>query len=157
MMQMAIRHARQDIMSHGQASERASAAAMNAWIRQSQAARRLFGLLLLCVLAIRVAIPSGFMASQSAHGIVISMCTGMGAVKAVLPIARQDGSSDHHKKSSGECTFAAGLGGLLASSAIDHLAPAIILTPLVASRAIADLAVHWLAAPKPPSQPPARA
>ncbi|PSO10583.1 MULTISPECIES: DUF2946 family protein [unclassified Sphingobium] len=132
---------------------------MNRWIRQPGRCRGLFALLMLCALAIRIAIPTGFMPTQGADGIVISLCTGQGAVKAVLPLDKGGQPSDHHQSQGGECNFAAGLGGGL-------LTPVLSLLPLlpvpvasqVTDRAIADLTVHRLAAPPPPSQgPPARA
>lgn len=132
---------------------------MQSWIRQSQAGRGLFALLVLCALAIRIAIPTGFMPTQSIHGIVISLCTGQGAVKAVLPIEKGSEPADHEKSKGGECTVAAGLGGgLLASTAVAAMAIPMPMAPLVSGRAIADLTTHRLAAPPPPSQaPPARA
>ncbi|WP_420145420.1 hypothetical protein [Sphingobium sp.] len=132
---------------------------MQNWIRQSQSGRGLFALLVLCALAIRIAIPTGFMPTQGIHGIVISLCTGQGAVRAILPMEKGSEPADHQKSKDGECMFAAGLGsGLLAEVALPVAAAPASMTPLVSSRAIADLTVHRLAAPPPPSQgPPARA
>lgn len=132
---------------------------MNHWIRQSQAGRGLFALLILCALAIRVAIPTGFMPTQSLHGIVISLCTGEGAVKAILPIQKDGEPADHRKSVGGECSFAVGLGGgLLVAMPVAAIATPMLFVPRGTSRAIADLTVHRLAAPPPPSQgPPARA
>lgn len=132
---------------------------MNGWIRQSRRGRGLFTLLTLCALAIRIAIPSGFMPTQGAHGILISLCTGQGAVKAVLPFERNGEPTDHHKSEGSQCTFAAGLGGSLLTPILSSLALLPVpIAPQVAGRAIADLTVHRLAAPPPPSQgPPARA
>lgn len=137
----------------------ASSRTMSNWMRQSQAGRGVFALMMLCALAVRVAIPTGFMPTQSIHGIVISLCTGQGAVSAVLPIGKGSEPADHDKSKGGECTFAAGLGGGLLVAVYSATAQApIVLAPLLASRAIADLTVHRLAAPPPPAQaPPARA
>lgn len=131
---------------------------MSSWIRQSQAGRGLFALLMLCALAIRVAAPTGFKPTQSIHGIVISLCTGQGAVKAVLAVEKGGDSSDHEKAKGGECGFSAGPGGgLLASAASAPALLPILFAPRLSSRTIADLTVHRLAAPPPPSQaPPAR-
>lgn len=133
---------------------------MRNWIRRSQAGRGFFALLLLCALAVRVAVPTGFMPTKGAHGVLISLCTGQGAVKVVLPIEHQgDDPADHDRGKEDACSFAAGLGGGL----IDAAAPAIaasafIFAHFLTSRAIADLTVHRLAAPPPPSHgPPARA
>jgi hypothetical protein len=130
---------------------------MNARIRRSQGVKGLFALLLLCALAIRVAVPTGFMPTRSVHGLVITLCTGEGAVKALLPIEKDDTPDDHRGKS--DCAFAAGLGGGLIVPAVAPLtADAPLPRPLLASRAIADLTTHRLAAPPPPAQgPPARA
>ncbi|MFC3443276.1 hypothetical protein ACFOKF_19155 [Sphingobium rhizovicinum] len=132
---------------------------MGNWIRQSQAGRGLFALLMLCALAIRIAIPTGFMPTQSIHGIVISLCTGQGAVKAVLPIEKGSEPAGHEKSGGDACSFAAGLGGGLLDAPASAMAAALLpIAPLISSRAIADLTVHRLAAPPPPSQaPPARA
>jgi hypothetical protein len=132
---------------------------MNARIRTWSSVRGIFALLILCALAIRVAIPVGYMPTQSIHGIVISLCTGEGAVKAVLPIEKKGDPQHHQGKSDGPCAFAAGLGGpLLDHPLIDLIAPVRRDFGFPVMRAIADLTVHRLAAPPPPSQaPPARA
>ncbi|AUW59348.1 hypothetical protein C1T17_15895 [Sphingobium sp. SCG-1] len=131
---------------------------MNNWIRQSQTGRGLFALLILCALSIRVAIPTGFMPTQSIHDVVISLCTGQGAVKAFLPIQKDGEPSDRDKTKGSECSFANGLGGGMVTalpSALDATRP--LFAPLVTSQAVAHLTVHRLAAPPPPSQgPPAR-
>ncbi len=115
-------------------------------------------MLVLCALTIRIAIPTGFMPTQGIHGIVISLCSGQGAVTTLLPIEKTGEPADHDKAKGGECTFAAGLGGglLVAGPLAIDVAP-VVLASLVSSRAIADLTVHRLAAPPPPSRgPPAR-
>lgn len=131
---------------------------MNARIRQGHAARALFAVLLLCVLAIRVAVPVGYMPTQGARGIVISLCTGEGAVRMVLPVERQDDGTPHSAKDK-PCEFAAGLGGGLTMPSAPALPIlAIIWRPVLMGKAIADLTVHRLAAPPPPAQaPPAHA
>ena len=119
-------------------------------------------MMLLCALAIRVAIPTGYMPTQGADGILVSLCTEQGIVQAVLPIgksgqpAQDDG--DHGKAKDGACTFAAGLGGALLAATVSGIAPApMAFAPQRADNAIADLTVHRLAAPPPPAQaPPAR-
>lgn len=136
---------------------------MNGWIRQSQAARGVFALLIFCALAIRLTIPTGFMPTQSIHGIVISLCTGEGAVKAILRVEKDSEPADHDadrdRAKGGACSFAAGLGsGLLTPASAVRVATPPLFAPLIAGRAIADLTVHRLAAPPPPAQaPPARA
>ncbi len=131
---------------------------MNAWVRQRHAARALFALLLLCILAIRVAVPTGFMPKQGAQGIVISLCTGEGAVRMVLPIERQDKDAPLHDVKDKPCAFAAGLGGgLTMPPALSLAVASLIMRPVLLGTAISDLTVHRLAAPPPPAQaPPAR-
>ncbi|AJP73741.1 hypothetical protein [Sphingomonas hengshuiensis] len=127
-------------------------------IRNSTPARRVFALLLLCVLAIRVAIPTGFMPIANAHGITISVCTGQGAVTAFLPIPQREDGQDHHGPAAAPCAFAIGLGGPL----LDPTDPALRVTPASTFDAplrssMADMTVHRLAAPPPPAQgPPSR-
>jgi hypothetical protein len=131
---------------------------MSGWMKGSQTARGLFALVALCAVFVRVAIPTGFMPTQGVGGIVISLCTGQGAAKALLPVELNDpGSQDHAKD--GDCAFATGLG----SGLVDALRPVLLATPVIFDRlltsiAIADLTVHRLAAPPPPAQgPPLRA
>lgn len=133
---------------------------MSDWIRRSQVGRGLFALLLLCALAVRVAVPTGFMPTKGVHGVVISLCTGQGAVKVILPIEQQgDDPADRGMAKDGACSFAAGLGsGLIDAAAPAIAAPSVVFAVHLTSRVIADLTVHRLAAPPPPSHgPPARA
>ncbi|GLT01299.1 hypothetical protein GCM10007897_26910 [Sphingobium jiangsuense] len=126
---------------------------MNGW-RASRPLQGVFGALLLCVLAVRALVPTGYMPVASPQGVIISMCTGAGAVKAFVPTdaGHQDDSSG---KMDGSCVFAAGLGhGLLqpwADAGPVFLIGAILLRH---GRAIADLTVHRLAAPPPPAHAP---
>ena len=126
---------------------------MNGW-RASRPLRGVFGALLLCVLAVRALVPTGYMPVAGPLGVIISMCTGAGAVKAFVPAdpAHHDDSSG---KMDGSGVFAAGLGhGLLQGWA--DAAPALFLPRMLLrhGRAIADLTVHRLAAPPPPAQAP---
>lgn len=129
-----------------------------AWLRSSTPARSMVMLLFAVVLAIRMAIPTGFMPTRAPSGIVITVCTGMGEVKAFIPIEKQ-GEKDRHGPAEQPCAFATGLGdGVdVALPLIAQLDGPIFMRP-PASRAIADLTVHRLAAPPPPAiGPPARA
>ena len=127
-------------------------------IQESRNARRILAVLFALVLAIRIAIPTGFMPTVAPSGIVITVCTGMGQAKAFLPIEKE-GDQDRHSTAESPCTFAAGLGGGLIPTTGAHPAPAILPPSVVpASRAIADLTIHRLAAPPPPAiGPPTRA
>lgn len=139
--------------SHGAGDCRA----VNGWIRESRAAKGLFGLMLLCALSIRLVAPVGFMPTHGVRGLVVTLCTGAGAVKAILPIERDDGSQ-HQEQKSADCGFAQGVAPGLAPTlfaVVPAAAPALPI--LLTSRRIADLTAHRLAAPPPPAQgPPAR-
>ncbi|MCP1472119.1 hypothetical protein J3E64_003834 [Sphingobium sp. OAS761] len=126
---------------------------MTGGIRQSRGLRRIFALALLCVLAVRIAVPTGFMPTQTIHGVVISLCTGQGAVQMVLPVKGQD--KPDHSDQTKDCPFAAGIGGpLMHPTAAPPAASVALELPVMLSRAIADLTVHRLAAPPPPSHAP---
>jgi len=132
---------------------------MTARIRESRRARGLFALLLFCALAIRVAIPTGFMPVQTGHGLIISICTGQGAVQAMLPVDRKSDDHGHHQTDERPCTFALGLGGPLIDPALPaHVSPMLPVFAAPPVQVIADLVTHRLAAPPPPAQaPPAQA
>ena len=127
-------------------------------IQESRNARCILAALFALVLAIRIAIPTGFMPTVAPSGIIITVCTGMGQAKAFLPIEKE-GDQSQHSAAESPCTFAAGLGGGLVPSSHAGPQPAVLPAAIVpASRAIADLTVHRLAAPPPPAiGPPARA
>jgi len=127
-------------------------------IQESRNARRILAMLFALVLAIRIAIPTGFMPTVAPSGIVITVCTGMGQAKAFLPIEKDDGR-DQHSPAESPCTFAAGLGGGILPATYAHPEPVVLpRTAIPSSRAIADLTIHRLAAPPPPAiGPPAHA
>lgn len=131
---------------------------MAGWIRESRGGRSILAVLFALALAIRIAIPTGFMPAAAPGGIVITVCSGMGETKAFIPIEKE-GDQDRHSTAETPCTFAAGLGSGLTTPNAAVSAP--LLSPFAAvpaSRAIADLTVHRLAAPPPPAHgPPARA
>lgn len=127
------------------------------WIRQSDIARGLFALLLLCALSIRIVVPAGYMPAQGLSGIIVTLCTGQGAVKAFLPIEQEDDQPVNHEKTDPPCAFAVGLGGGLLDASSHSLAAPFVLHAILVSRAIPYLTVNRLAAPPPPAQaPPAR-
>lgn len=125
-------------------------------IRASQTGRDLFAVLLLCVLAIRIAIPVGFMPTATAGGLTFSVCAESGLGKLT---AGQDDPAQKQHQGAKDCAFAIALGGGLIGAdapALPPEAPRFAYIP--ETRAIADLTVHRLAAPPPPAQaPPARA
>lgn len=126
-------------------------------LRESPAARGLFGLLLTLVLAVRVAIPLGYMPSEGPHPITLALtiCNGMAPAKSVVTIPVK---GDHERKSQASdsaCPFAAGLGSGLLSSEPDPTAPVVAPDFAVALfRAITDLTPHRMAAPPPPAHAP---
>ena len=105
-------------------------------------------------LAMRLAVPSGWMPSIGADGTVITICTGTGLTDVTVDA---DGTihkkSPHEKtKADGPCAFAS------VGAVLDGHAPAFALEPLArvtASVAQASASIgHGLAAPPPPSTGP---
>jgi hypothetical protein len=81
---------------------------MLAVIRSRKSARSLAAALFACALLLRIAIPAGFMPAQTAHGIVVRMCDGMGSGKTmVIDIGLPDKSKHHpeHEKPAVPCAF----------------------------------------------------
>lgn len=64
---------------------------MTGAIRQSDAARGLLAALALLVLAIQLVAPSGFMPVRTDRGVVVTLCTGQGAVNVVVDRAAVPG------------------------------------------------------------------
>jgi hypothetical protein len=130
---------------------------MAEWIRESRNARSILAVLFALALAVRIAIPTGFMPTAAPSGIVISVCTGMGEAKAIHPYEKDDDRAQHRTAES-PCVFSAGLGGGYVPPEPTRPAPVVApVSAAPASRAIADLTVHRLAAPPPPALgPPAR-
>lgn len=54
-------------------------------IRQSEGARGWLAALALLVLAIQLVAPAGFMPVRTERGVVVTLCTGHGAVNVVVP------------------------------------------------------------------------
>lgn len=78
-------------------------------IRNKGRARSLFAAVFALALALRIAVPSGFMPVETAHGMVVRICDGMGDSKTmVIDLQRSDDrhdQSDHHKPAA-PCAFA---------------------------------------------------
>lgn len=134
-------------------------------IRHSGRARALFGALALIVLATRVLIPSGFMPTQTAHGVIITLCTGQGAVNVTVD---RDGAPghpanhdpvDHEKSGEGQhCAFAGAAAPLLSDAIISPALPAWQTAFGPIAFALRTGWIARLAAPPPPSSgPPAAA
>lgn len=91
-------------------------------------------------LSVRILVPSGFMPTETPHGIVVSLCDGMGGKTMVLEIPWSDEhkNTPAHPEQAQFCAFAA-----LASPAIDS-DPATVLPPVAGS--IQEIALPPLAA-----------
>ncbi|KEQ50193.1 DUF2946 family protein [Sphingobium chlorophenolicum] len=79
-------------------------------IRRSESARGLLAALALLVLAIQLIAPSGFMPVRTEHGVVVTLCTGQGAVNVV--VEREQAPGKHQAPDDGaqgqqHCPFAA--------------------------------------------------
>lgn len=126
-------------------------------IRHSSTARDLLAALALLVLAMQIVVPAGFMPVQTSHGVVVTLCTGQGAVNVVV-----DRDSAPGRKHSGDmpapqqhCPFAA---------SVQPSVPPLILAdlPLPAWQlafgpiafALRTGIIARLAAPPPPSSGP---
>lgn len=130
---------------------------MQSLVRTSRIGRPLFAALVLLALAIRVAVPTGFMPTATERGVVVSICTGEGVLSHVIDLGDQDSGAKQQGGQS-HCLFASAFGGALlpdlAGEARQLWMPALVSL----GTAIAHLTIHRLAAPPPPSQaPPARA
>jgi len=126
---------------------------MHGVIRRSNAARGIFAVIVLLVLAMRVLAPAGFMPVASDGKLVVQLCTGTGPATMVLDI-RKDAPApgEKHKAADAPCAFAGGFaGGLVEAVAPFILLPLLALQRLSQGAAIADLTVHRLAAPPPPA------
>ena len=111
-------------------------------------------LLVALALAVRVAVPTGFMPTATDSGIVVSICTGQGSVLRTISV----GSPKHEapaERTTDHCTYASVAGSALHLPTIYDLAlPVLPQTAWLIGTAIADLTVHRLAAPPPPSHGP---
>ncbi|NBU79627.1 MAG: hypothetical protein EBS50_11260 [Sphingomonadaceae bacterium] len=56
---------------------------MNAWVRESKAGKSLFAIAVLLTLSLRILIPTGFMPSVNAQGLVVELCSGVSGPPAV--------------------------------------------------------------------------
>jgi hypothetical protein len=128
-------------------------------IRQSEGARSLLAALALLVLGLQLIAPSGFMPVRTDRGVIVTLCTGQGAVNVVVP---RDSAPGGHGPASDDrfpqqhCAFAGG--------AAQPLLPPVplaetLLPPWTSGFGVIAFAVKtgWiarLAAPPPPSSGP---
>ncbi|WP_176594971.1 MULTISPECIES: DUF2946 family protein [Sphingobium] len=132
-------------------------------IRGSERARGLLAALALLVLAIQLIAPSGFMPVRTDRGVVVTLCTGQGAVNVVVDrgaFDRHGASGEHRTPDDGmtgqqHCPFAA---------SVQPAVPPLVLAdlPLPAWQlgfgpiafALKTGLIARLAAPPPPSSGP---
>lgn len=131
---------------------------MTGAIRGSGKARGLLAVLALLVLAVQLIAPAGFMPMRTERGVVVTLCTGQGAVNVVVPRDRAPGKPeqpDDGMTGQQHCPFAA---------SIQPVVPPLILAdlPLPAWQlgfgpiafALKTGLIARLAAPPPPSSGP---
>jgi hypothetical protein len=131
-------------------------------IRGSEHARALFAALVLLVFAMRVLVPAGFMPTQTARGVVVTLCTGQGAINVLVDRAKSPSKPDHPAQNGMDgqhCAFAGGVAAPLLADAV--LGLALPAWQTAAGPIAFALRTGWiarLAAPPPPSSgPPAAA
>lgn len=131
---------------------------MTGAIRQSEAARGLLAALALLVLAIQLIAPSGFMPVRTDRGVVVTLCTGQGAVNVVVDRSHAPGkehSGDDGAPVQQHCPFAASVQPLVPPlAAADIALPAWQLAFGPIAFALKTGLVARLAAPPPPSSGP---
>ena len=115
---------------------------MTAWRRLIRRHRRLAGWLVLLALAVKLAVPAGFMLGNSADGsVVLELCSGFGPVQLGMAMPGMDhhqDKSDQHDKQ--VCPFA----GL----SLPSLAGADPLVLAIAIAFIAAFALHFADTPR---------
>jgi len=128
-------------------------------IRHSDKARALFAALALLVLAMRVLMPSGFMPVATAHGVIVTLCTGQGAVNVLVDRDKSPTKPDPKGMAGEHCPFAGGAAApLLADAMLGVTLPAWQLATGPIALALRTGWIARLAAPPPPSSgPPAAA
>lgn len=127
-------------------------------IRQSEIARGLLAVLALLILALQLVAPSGFMPVRTDDGVVVTLCTGQGAVNVVVHRDERRGKSvpDDMDRFSQHCAFAGGAAQPLLPSAslAEMLLPAWQSGFGVIAFALKTGWIARMAAPPPPSSGP---
>ena len=137
----------------------AKRAAMLGAIRQSERARGLFAALALLVFAIQLIAPSGFMPVRTDRGLVVTLCTGQGAVNILVDRGQVPGE-EHHRQDEGapvqqHCAFAASVQPAVPPLALADLPlPSWQLAFGPIAFALKTGLIARLAAPPPPSSGP---
>ena len=131
-------------------------------VRRSETARGLLATLALLVLAVQLVAPSGFMPMRIGKGVVVTLCTGQGAVNVVVDRGAFDRHAlpGKHRPDDGaqgqqHCPFAASVQPLVPPLVLADLPlPAWQLGFGAIAFALKTGLIARLAAPPPPSSGP---
>jgi hypothetical protein len=124
-------------------------------IRQSESARGLLAALALLVLAIQLISPSGFMPVRTDRGIVVTLCTGQGAINVLVDRGKTPHRQDDGAPVQQHCAFAASVQPAVPPLVLADLPlPAWQLAFGPIAFALKTGLIARLAAPPPPSSGP---
>lgn len=128
-------------------------------IRHSEGWRSVMTALALLVLAVQLMAPSGFMPVRTEKGVVVTLCTGQGAINVLVERGRVPGKPDHSRDEGApplqHCAFAASVQPAVPPLALaDILLPAWQLAFGPIAFALKSGLIARLAAPPPPSSGP---
>lgn len=130
---------------------------MNQLLRHDDRLRALFGVMVALVLMARLLAPSGFMPVLTSHGVMVTLCTGQGAMR--MMVEREsvpDGR--HHDEDKGaqeHCPFAGAASA--PSMPAQPILPVLAVWHLPTGPIAFALRTGWIsriAAPPPPSSGP---
>lgn len=130
---------------------------MSGAVRHNSTLRALFAVLVALVLAARLFSPAGFMPVATAHGVMVTLCTGQGAVRML--VERESVPGEHQDDGDSQpqehCPFA-GTAAAPSLPAVDPL-PLLAVWHLPTGPIAFALKTGWIAriaAPPPPSSGP---
>lgn len=124
-------------------------------IRQSESARGLLAALALLVLAIQLIAPSGFMPVRTERGVVVTLCTGQGAINMIVDRDQAPHRQDDDAPVQQHCAFAASVQPAVPPLVLADLPlPAWQLAFGPIAFALKTGLIARLAAPPPPSSGP---
>lgn len=124
-------------------------------IRQSENARGLLAALALLVLAIQLIAPSGFMPVRTDRGIIVTLCTGQGAVNILVDREKEPHRQDEGGPVQQHCAFTASVQPVVPPlPSADLPLPAWQLAFGPIAFALKTGLIARLAAPPPPSSGP---
>ncbi|MBJ7443631.1 MAG: hypothetical protein JHD32_04810 [Sphingobium sp.] len=132
---------------------------MTGAIRHSSTARGLLAALALLVFAVQLLVPSGFMPIRTDRGVIVTLCTGQGAINILVDRDAAPGKGDHAPDDgmAGQmpCAFAASLQPAVPPLILADLPlPAWQLAHGPIAFALKTGLIARLAAPPPPSSGP---